>query len=182
MAPGNTVEDVVTARVDYERLDRPGSAVRLRLNSTVVRATNLAESGVQVVYLRGGVPCAVRARRCVLACWNVMIPYLCPELPAAQQAALHSLVKAPLVYANVALRDWRAFRTLGVSEIYAPGAYFSNLYLNPIVDIGAYRTASDPARADALAPGAHPVSSGAERVRAEPRRPRAIASDVVCRV
>ncbi len=146
VAPGNTVEDVVTARFDYERLDRPGSAVRLRLNSTVVRATNLAESGVQVVYLRGGVPCAVRARRCVLACWSMMIPYLCPELPAAQQVALHSLVKAPLVYANVALRDWRAFRTLGVSEIYAPGAYFSNLYLNPIVDIGAYRTAADPAR------------------------------------
>ncbi len=146
VAPGSTVEDVVTARFDYARLDRPESAVRLRLNSTVVHARNLAAPGVEVVYLREGVPCAVRARQCVLACWNMMIPYLCPELPAAQQAALHSLVKAPLVYANVALRDWRAFRTLGVSEIYAPGAYFSNLYLNPIVDIGAYRTAADPAR------------------------------------
>jgi spermidine dehydrogenase len=146
VAPGNTVEDVVTARFDYGRLDRPDSAVRLRLNSTVVHVRNLAEPGVEIVYLRGGVSCALRARRCVLACWNMMIPYLCPELPAPQQAALHSLVKAPLVYANVALRDWRAFRTLGVSEIYAPGAYFSNLYLNPIVDIGAYRTAADPAR------------------------------------
>ena len=48
VAPGNTVEDVVTARFDYERLDRPGSAVRLRLNSAGVRATNLAESGVHV--------------------------------------------------------------------------------------------------------------------------------------
>jgi len=146
VAPGSTVEDVVTARFDYGRLDRPDSAVRLRLNSTVIHARNRAGPGVEVVYLRDGVPCAVQARQCVLACWNMMIPYLCPELPAAQQAALHSLVKAPLVYANVALRDWRAFRTLGVSEIYAPGAYFSNLYLNPIVDIGTYRTAADPAQ------------------------------------
>ena len=29
--PGNTAEDVVTARIDYSRLDRPGSPVRIRL-------------------------------------------------------------------------------------------------------------------------------------------------------
>ena len=34
-----------------------------------------------------------------------MIPYLVPELPAAQKAALHKLVKTPLVYTSVALRE-----------------------------------------------------------------------------
>jgi spermidine dehydrogenase len=147
VAPGSTVEDVVTARFDYRRLDEATAPVRLRLNSTAVRVRRLGEAsegGVEVVYLKGGVAHAVRARHCVLACWNVMIPYLCPQLPLGQQQALHALVKAPLVYANVALRDWRAFQALGVSDVYAPGSYFSNLYLNPVVNIGDYRAATDP--------------------------------------
>ena len=65
----------------------------------------------------------MRAKDCVLACWNMMIPYLCPELPAAQKAALHSLVKTPLVYTSVALRNWTAFHKLGVAGVSAPGGY-----------------------------------------------------------
>src|SRR5262249_4358800 len=34
--PGHTMEDIVTARVDYSRLNREGGAVRIRLNSTVM--------------------------------------------------------------------------------------------------------------------------------------------------
>jgi spermidine dehydrogenase len=75
----------------------------------------------------------------------MMIPYLCPQLPPAQRAALHSLVKAPLVYTSVAIRDWRAFTALGVSEVYAPGSYHTTFRLNAKVDIGAYRS---PAVAD----------------------------------
>jgi len=153
VAPGTTVEDVVSARFDYRRLDESSASVRLRLNSTVVRVRRLAEAadgGVEVAYVKAGATHAVRARHCVLACWNVMIPYLCPQLPAVQQQALRALVKAPLVYANVALRDWRAFQALGVSEVYAPGSYFSNLYLNPVVNIGTYRTATDPGQPTVL--------------------------------
>src|SRR5690606_29497966 len=115
--PGSGVESVVTARADYSKLDRPGQPVRIRLSSIVVRASNEGpggRSGVQLLYRRGGKTYRVRARHCVLASWNMMIPYLCPELPAAQKAALHYLVKTPLVYTTVALRNWRAFEKLGV--------------------------------------------------------------------
>jgi spermidine dehydrogenase len=64
----------------------------------------------------------VRGNAVVLACWNMMIPHLCPYLPDRQKEALHSLVKVPLVYTSVALRHWRAFRALGVYEIHAPGS------------------------------------------------------------
>jgi len=146
--PGGTAEDVVGARVDYGRLDRPGSEVRLRLNSTVVRATHLGDPGsareVGVTYLREGRAYTVRARGCVLACWNVMIPYLVPELPETQKTALHSLVKSPLVYTNVALRNWQAFKKLGIADIYAPGSYHSSLRLNPKVVVGAYHSPVSP--------------------------------------
>ncbi len=141
--PGTTVEDVVTARADYGQLDRAAARVRIRLNSTVVRARNTGTE-VEVTYLRGGSPYTVRARNCVLACWNMMIPYLCPELPQAQKDALHKLVKTPLVYSSVALRDWEAFQKLRVDRVYAPGGYHSSFMLNWKVDIGEYRSPSSP--------------------------------------
>ena len=79
-------------------------------------------TAVEVSYVHGGGTFKVRARNCVMACWNMMIPYLCPELPEAQKAALHKLVKTPLVYTSVALRNWEAFKKLKVSRVYAPAA------------------------------------------------------------
>ncbi len=35
-APGNTMEDIVTAKMDYTKLDQVASQVRIRLNSTAV--------------------------------------------------------------------------------------------------------------------------------------------------
>ncbi|HUY83057.1 MAG TPA: hypothetical protein VMU86_00665, partial [Steroidobacteraceae bacterium] len=146
--PGSSVEDLVSARADYAQLDRADSPVRLRLNSTVIRARNLGEPQsareVEVTYVRHGRAYRARARCAVLACYNMMIPYLVPELPAVQRAALHRLVKTPLVYASVAIRNWRAFEALKTYFVYTPGGYFSYFYLNPRVDIGAYRAPTSP--------------------------------------
>jgi spermidine dehydrogenase len=146
--PGRSAEDVVTAHADYSQLDRPGAPVRIRLGSTVLRARNIGDAGssrgVEVTYARGGTSQTARAPAAVLACWNMMIPYLCPDLPARQREALHSLVKTPLVYTTVALRNWRAFKTLGVAGVYAPGSYHSSLHLNAVVDIGTYRSVRSP--------------------------------------
>jgi len=147
---GSDCRDVVTAAVDYSRLDRPDQPVRIRLSSTVVRARNqgdaAAASGVDVAYMRGGQIFRVQAKDCVLACWNMMIPFLCPELPPAQQQALHALVKTPLVYSSVALSNWRAFHKLGVAGVKAPGGYHTYFQLNPAVDIGAYTAERSPDR------------------------------------
>ena len=146
--PGSTAEDIVMARVDYSRLDRADSAIRVRLSSTAVRAFNVGDpataSSVAVTYIRDGKAYNVRARHCVLAGYNAMIPYLCPEMPEKQKDALHEAVKAPLVYTNVALRNWQAFKKLGISDVYAPGCYFSGFGLNAKVEIGGYRSPARP--------------------------------------
>jgi spermidine dehydrogenase len=149
--PGDSAEDVVTARVNYAQLDRSAMPVRVRLNSTAIRVRHLGDpksaGRVEVTYLRGGRAFTARAGGAVLACYNMMIPYLCPELPAAQKNALHELVKTPLVYTSVALRDRRAFDALKVHRVYAPGSYHTYFHLNPHVNIGSYRSpasVSDP--------------------------------------
>jgi len=141
--PGQTVEDLVTTRVEYAQLDAPGGPIRVRLNSTAVRVAQKG-AAVDVTYVRDGKAYTVHGAKCILACYNMMIPYLCPELPERQKQALHSLVKTPLVYTSVALRNWQAFAKLGVSGVQAPGGYHSNFRLNPKVDIGQYRSSTDP--------------------------------------
>ena len=144
---GHDAKDIVTAKADYSRLDASSAPVRLRLNQIVVRARNVP-TGVEIAYTRasgGGAVTRVKAKECVLASWNMMIPYLCPELPAPQKAALHRLIKTPLVYTSVALRDWESFRKLGIRSVSAPGGYHSAFHLNQPVNIGSYRSPRDPA-------------------------------------
>ena len=142
--PGRDAHDIVTARCDYSRLDRPANAVRIRLSSIVTRVRPVGGSAVEVTYVSGGKAVTVRAAAAVLACWNAMIPYLVPELPDAQKAALHELVKAPLVYTTVALRNWRAFHKLGVWRVACPVSFHATMMLNWPVDIGGYAAERDP--------------------------------------
>jgi len=146
--PGETMDDVVTARADYSKLDDANSTVRIRLNSTAVHVqhTKGGTTGkdVEVAYVRGGKLVSVRAKNCVLACYNGMIPYICPELPAKQKEALAYLVKAPLVYTHVALRNWAAFHKLGVHHIVAPGGYHTYTALDFPVSLGQYKFPSHP--------------------------------------
>jgi len=139
---------VVTARADYSKLDDANSRVRIRLNSTVMHVQHAegekARKEVEIAYVRGGKLATVRAKNCVLACYNVMIPYLCPELPREQKEALAYLVKAPLVYTRVALRNWTAFHKLGVRQIVAPGGYHTYVALDFPVSLGSYRFPSNP--------------------------------------
>jgi spermidine dehydrogenase len=145
---GHDCRDVVTSRADYAGLDRPSNPVRVRLSSICVRARNNGgpadPRGVDIAYARGDGVFQVRARQCVLACWNMMIPYLCPEMGEGQKAALHKLVKTPLVYTSVAIRNWTAFQKLGIASVYAPGSYHTEFNLNWPVDIGAYETERSP--------------------------------------
>jgi spermidine dehydrogenase len=143
--PGSTMEDLVTSKADYSKLDRANGAVRIRLNSTAVHVQHAnAAKEVQVAYMRGGKLHTVTAKNCVLACYNGMIPYLCPELPDKQKEALSYLVKMPLVYTHVALRNWTAFAKLNVHHIVAPGGYHTYTALDFPVSLGEYRFPSKP--------------------------------------
>jgi spermidine dehydrogenase len=146
--PGSTAEDIVTAKADYSQLDRGGSPVRIRLSSIVVSARHSGDvSGakeVDVAYLRNGKLFTTRGKSVVMACWNMMIPYLCPEFPEKQKEALHYGVKIPLVYTAVAIRNWESFQSLGVSRISTPGMYHHEVNLDLAVNIGDYRSPKTP--------------------------------------
>ncbi len=147
--PGKqSMNTIVQAQVAYEKLDEPNSAMRIRLSSPVCRVQHDGDPehsrGVRVAYLRGGKAYAVRGRYCILACWNAMIPYLMPEIPERQKEALAYPVKVPMMYTNVLVKRWTAFRKLGVSTISAPAMYYPHMNLDPGTTMGGYRGITTP--------------------------------------
>jgi len=146
--PGNSASDIVMAGADYGKLDSASFPVRIRLNSTVVRVRHAGDPAsakeVEIAYANGGKVYKVKAAHCILACWHVVIPYICDELPDPQKDALASAAKVPLLYTNVAIRNWTSFQKLGVSSVYAPGSYHSNFTLDIPVSIGGYECARKP--------------------------------------
>jgi spermidine dehydrogenase len=146
--PGSSATDVVLARANYAKLDQAAAPVRIRLNSTVVRVKHQGDPAnakeVEVAYARGDKVHTVRATHCILACWHVVIPYLCDELPGKQKDALASAAKVPLLYTNVVLRNWTSFLKLSASSIDAPGCYHPFVNLDLPVSIGGYECARKP--------------------------------------
>ena len=146
--PGSTAEDVTTARANYAKLDDPASPVRIRLNSTAVRVKHMGDAAnakeIEITYSRLGKIYTVRAPFTVLACWNMMIPYICTELPEEQKQALHYETKVPLLYTNVALHNWKAFQKAGTMAVYAPSGYHTYFRLDIPVSIGDYHFSTSP--------------------------------------
>lgn len=145
VAPGNTMQDMVLAKYDYSQLDKPEHNVRLRLNSTVLNARNVS-NGVDVCYMQADQIKRVHAKQVVMACYNMMIPYLVPEASKEQKYALSQNVKAPLVYTNVVIRNWESFVKLGVHDIYSPTAPYCMVKLDFPVNMGGYEHPKDPSK------------------------------------
>ena len=143
--PGSTMEDSVTARLDYTQLDRDGADVRIRLNSTAVDAAHTADGkAVDVTYVHNGQAHTVRGGRCIMACYNSAIPYICRELPEAQRAGLAYNVKVPLVYTKVMVPKWRWFADAGIRYVFYTNDFFKQVELDYPVSIGDYRFGSSP--------------------------------------
>lgn len=147
-APGSDMQSVVKAAFDYGRLDEPASAVRLRLSSTVVNVQHLGSpksaKEVEVAYVHRGQLHKVRSSQVILACYHSIIPSLCPELPAQQREAMELQVKVPILYTNVALRNWEAWHRMGIGAFVAPGGYHINAMLDFPVSLGGYNYSSSP--------------------------------------
>jgi spermidine dehydrogenase len=143
MTAGADPFDIVTARLDYAVLDRPDAPVRIRLNATAVQAAN-TDDGVAVDYVRGDELVRVRAKQAVLACYNNIIPHLCPTLPEAQKQALSQCVRRPMLIVNVLLRNGQAIARSGISGAFTPGRLCQNVRLVNGVNAGDYHPDWNP--------------------------------------
>lgn len=169
--PGTTQEDVGMARVNYALFDRSTNSTRIRLNHTVLNVRHDGDPSsakeVIVTYSPAGNTSGklydVRARYCVMASWNMMIPYIIPDLPVAQKEALSFNVKAPIIYTTVFLRNWKAFQNLGVQVIRCPTMFHDTVSLPEPVSLGELRHSASPEEPIALSLTAYMCTPGLPR-------------------
>jgi len=143
--PGSTMEDVVLTKADYTQLDQKNANTNIRLNSTAVHVANDDDGkSVKVTYVRNGKPHMIAANKCLLACYNSAIPYLCPEMPAEQKQGLAYNVKVPLVYTKVLVSDWKAFDQIKTDFVYYTGGFYKQVEFAYPVSIGGYSAVQTP--------------------------------------
>ncbi len=146
VAPGRTMDDLVTTVFDYSQLDRPGATVRIRLQSTAVVVRNASDGqAVDVGYVKDGELHRVRAGSAVVATYGSAMPYICPEIDKGRGELLASNVKAPLVYTKVVIRNWQSFVRLGTHKIAAPTSFHTTVKLDYPVSLGGYKFPRRPA-------------------------------------
>ena len=142
--PGSSMEDVVLAKVNYSLLDGD-STTKIRLNSTVVDVSHTNDSSaVDITYVRKHDIHTIRADKCILACYNSAIPYLCSELPKKQVDGLKYNVKIPLTYTKVLIPSWKVFADLGLDFVYYTDAFYKQVELAYPVSIGDYKFNKSP--------------------------------------
>ena len=147
VAAGSTIESLLHAKFDYSKLDSGDSKIQVRLNSTVVSVKNIqsmeGNDQVSLRYVQNGRHKWVIGNSTILACNSSMIPHLSPELPQNQREALAFQTKVPILYTSVALRNWRAWKKLGLGAVVCPGGYHINALLDFPVSFGDYKFSSD---------------------------------------
>ena len=135
--------DVAVAQFDYGELDRGNQSTRIRLNSTVVGVREINDE-VLVEYVCQDKPRVITAGHCVLACYNNLIPHLCPQMSDRQKEALSYGVRVPFVYANVLLDSGLAFSKLGVEFTQCPYDNFQWVSAAPTMTSGGYEPPRSP--------------------------------------
>jgi len=142
------MKTVVTAPLDYSKLDLPSSAVRVRLSSMVVRVQHDGDAKtsreVSIIYVKDGKNYRVRGGNVIMACFNNIIRFIVPDLPEKQKVALAYASKVPMQYTNVFLRNWQSFKKLGVSAVSSPNGYHTGMNLDTPISMGDYTFAASP--------------------------------------
>lgn len=114
-----SLDDVCRKPVNFAALDRAGSPVRIRLDSTAVWVKHegdpLKSEFVTIAYTRGGKTYSVKARSVVMAGGSWTTKHIVRDLPSDIADAYAQFYRAPCLMANVAVRNWRFLYKMGIS-------------------------------------------------------------------
>jgi spermidine dehydrogenase len=127
IAGDGSLESIAKGAVDLPRLDRSGAPVRIRLQSTAIRIRHDGDPGkagsVIVTYAKDGKLHNVGTSAVVLGSGGWVNRNIVADLPSAYVQAYSQFRYGPVLTANVAVRHWRFFDTLG----FTAARWFSGL-------------------------------------------------------
>ncbi len=162
--------DVINGGIDDAALDRDGQAVRIRLGATVidVRHVGVGDERVLVTYVHDEQAYTVEASGVVMASGGWMNRHIIADLPGGHRAAYESFQHAPILVANVGLRNWRFLERLGIAACMYEGDLGFSCNIRRPMYAGDYRPPFAPDRPIMLtfyitfeSPGLSPAEQGA---------------------
>jgi spermidine dehydrogenase len=110
--------DVLYAPIDFGALDRP-QHTRIRLGATVVAVRHDGEpensKHVDVTYAVDGELRRVRGQAAIVAAGGWITRHIVRDMPPSYVSAYAQFHHGPILVANVAVRNWKAFAKLGIS-------------------------------------------------------------------
>lgn len=110
--------DVLYAPIDFSALDRP-QHTRIRLGATAVAVRHEGKpetaNSVEVTYVIGDQLARVRSKTAIVAAGGWIARRIVRDLPPSYVAAYGQFHHGPILVANVAVRNWKAFAKLGIS-------------------------------------------------------------------
>lgn len=110
--------DVLYAPIDFTALDRP-QHTRIRLGATVVAVRHDGKpetaGSVDVTYLIGDQLARVRGKAAIVAAGGWIARRIVRDLPPSYVSAYAQFHHGPILVANVAVRNWKAFAKLGIA-------------------------------------------------------------------
>jgi spermidine dehydrogenase len=110
--------DVMFAPIDFSALDRP-QHTRIRLGATAVAVRHdgspETSKSVNVTYAIGGELKRVHGQAAIVATGGWIARHIVRDLPPSYVEAYAQFHHGPILVANVAVRNWKAFAKLGIS-------------------------------------------------------------------
>lgn len=143
-----TFADILNGHVNFDALDRPGSAMRVRVGSTAVRVEHEGEPAsaqhVSVTYQDPTGVSQVKAKGVVMAGGSWMTRLVVRDLTEDYKLAYQSFHRSPMLVVNVALTNWRFLYKLGLTGgRWFDGFGFCCNIRQPMI-AGDYRPPLDP--------------------------------------
>jgi len=144
----DSFEDIINGPINFDRLDRTGQRLRMRLGATVVDVKHTGKAGladkVALTYVRGDKLYRVTAGGVVMATGGWITKHAVRDLPTAHHRAMSDFVHAPFLVANVALRNWRFMYELGITACRWSGGFGFSCNLRQPMLVGDHRPPLDP--------------------------------------
>jgi spermidine dehydrogenase len=142
--PASTFDGILNSDIAFGQLDRSDNPVRIRLDSTAVRVEHEADDRVAITYSNNGKLHRLRAKSVVMASGGWVNRHVIADMPQSHHDAYSEFVHAPVLVANVALRNWRFLERLGLSAaIWSGGFGFTCNIRRPMV-VGGRSEPLDP--------------------------------------
>jgi len=114
-----SLAEVINNPVQWEHLDRPHQAVRMRLSSTVVAVQHDGHAdtakSVVVTIRKDGKLQNVRARAVICAGQQHVNRHICRDVSPEYREAMSTFHHAPMLTVNVAVKNWKFLENLGIA-------------------------------------------------------------------